>query len=364
MGSRSGSGNYGALNLVEFVDRFTGAERGRDLVRLGPATAELFVRIGDEAHAQALIAANYWRAWLACSDAPRLLGGSWEQGRHIVVLRREVGRYDLLVLDPSIPRGTPPAAILVKPATREMEEAAAGTPAGPLSPLLGDLSPRLVKEVADSDQPFAVVVASAPEYELRCVPIQPLGVSGRGAESTAGVVVSDRLNPDVVGVTAALHAIADAGVVHVDGKPGVVLRRDVLTDSAFVALPAVPAGSALLRTKGVMTGLAPRHNHPASFVGFQSRSQRTVITGADPTIPTPSPLRQACLYTDRDAQPRDSGAALVTDDGWIAGFAFERTLPGQSPAHCSWIWAESVLDALGLVLHGGEEWRAHGSAAS
>ena len=33
--------------------------------------------------------------------------------------------------------------------------------------------------------------------------------------------------------------------------------------------------------------------------------------------------------------------ALVTDDDWIVGFAFERTVPGGVPVQCSWIWAES-----------------------
>jgi phosphohistidine swiveling domain-containing protein len=353
MESRSDAGNDETLNLVEFVDRFSDRERGRDLARLGPATASLLGRIGDEARARQVIALTYWRAWLACGDAPRILGGASEHGRPILVLRRGVGRYDLLVLDPSIPIGTPPVATLVKPAPLGVHEAAMGMFAGGLPPLAGDLASRLAREVAESDVPFSVIVAPAPQYELLAVPSQPLGISGRGTESTAGVIVNDRLNPGVVGVTAALHAVADADTVLVDGQPGIVSRRDARTDSAFIALPTVPAGPALLRTKGVMKSEAPRYNAPASFVGYQSRAHRTVITGADPTIPSPSALRQACLYTDRDAQPRDSGAALVTDDGWIVGFAFERTLPGQSPAHCSWIWAESVLDALGLDLHGG-----------
>ncbi|HEX6747339.1 MAG TPA: hypothetical protein VF092_08555 [Longimicrobium sp.] len=355
MESRSGAGYDGTLNLVEFVDRFTDRRRGQDLTRLGPATATLLARIGDAGRAREVIAVNYWRAWLACPDGPRILGGAWDRGRPIIVLRRRLGRFDLLVLDPSIPLGTPPVATLVEPASLDVREAAMDMFDSGLSPLAGDLSPDLAREVAESDHPFAVIVAAAPQYELLAVPSQPMMVSGRGMESTAGVIVNDRLNPGVVGVTAALHAIADAGTVLVDGQPGVVVRRDARTDSAFITLPTVPSGPALLRTKGVMTSEAPRYNDPASFVGYQSRAHRTVITGADPTIPSPSALRQACLYTNRDAQPRDSGAALVTDDGWIVGFAFERTLPGQSPAHCSWIWAESVLDALGLDLHAGGE---------
>jgi hypothetical protein len=355
MESRSGAGNDdGTLNLVEFVDRVADRQPGVDLARLGPATAMLSGRVGDDTQARALIAANYWRTWLACADASRSLGGACEQGRHIVVLRGPpVGRFDLLVLDPSIPRGSPPTAFRIEPPPREMQEAAMRMFEGGLSPMVGNLSPGLAREVGNSDQPFSVIVAAEPEYELLSVPTQPMKVNHGGGESTAGVVVADRLNAGVVGVTAALHAIADAGTVFVDGQPGIVSRRDVRTDSAFIALPTVPAGPALLRTRGVMKDLAPRHNDPASFVGYQSRAHRTVITGADPTIPAPSPLRQACVYTDRDAQPRDSGAALVTHDDWIVGFAFERTLPGQSPGHCSWIWAESVLDALSLDLHGG-----------
>lgn len=135
----------------------------------------------------------------------------------------------------------------------------------------------------------------------------------------------------------------------VDSLPGSVVRTDRLTDSAFLEVSGlapqvnVPAG-------GVMRGMLPRGLQQAEFRGVTSGVISTTITAFNPELPNPSPNRQALIYTPRDAQPGDSGAALVTDDGYLVGFAFERTLPGAQPEHCSWVWAQSVLDALDVSL--------------
>jgi hypothetical protein len=147
-----------------------------------------------------------------------------------------------------------------------------------------------------------------------------------------------------------LHGIgSNASTVKVAGQTGTVIRTHAVTDSAFIEVPTRPSCSAV-PTNGIMTGLAPRGSQQAKFVGFTSNQRATTIVGWDPQVPTPSGYRQACIYTGRDAQPGDSGSALVTDDDWIVGFAFERSLPGQNPVQCSWIWAESVMNALQVKL--------------
>jgi hypothetical protein len=203
----------------------------------------------------------------------------------------------------------------------------------------------------NGNQPYAVILASAPRVERLYVPSTPLDVfdASIGQNSTAGIVVEDLTKQGRVGVTAALHGIsASSTSVTVNGKSGTVIRTSLITDSAFIEVPN-PSTSAVT-TKGVMSGLAPRGSQNADFVGAVSKKRTTTIVGWDPQVPTPSPHRQACLYTGRDAQPGDSGCALVTDDDWIVGFAFERTLPGQSPVQCSWVWAESVMNGLQVKL--------------
>ena len=47
-------------------------------------------------------------------------------------------------------------------------------------------------------------------------------------------------------------------------------------------------------------------------------------------------------------KPVDSGSALVTDDGFLVAFAFERSRYDSPTQFCSWIWAAAVFDALQL----------------
>jgi hypothetical protein len=219
--------------------------------------------------------------------------------------------------------------------------------------IIFDEAAALVEESFNSGkQPYAVVLAPSPGFERIMVPSQPLDVysATSSQNSTAGVVVEDLIVPGRIGVTAALHGIGvGTSGVTVAGQTGTVLRTSQITDSAFVELSSKPVASPVT-IKGVMSGLAPRGSQPASFVGLTSSKRATTIQGWDSQVPTPSSYRQACVYTGRDAQAGDSGSALVTDDDWVVGFAFERSLPGQNPVQCSWIWADSVMQALQVKL--------------
>lgn len=348
------------MDLQQFMDRYANQHQGADLTAIGPASQRVFAKIGNEGVTRAIVANNYWRAFLASSAYRRTLSllqasaQALTQARVVVVPRTVIDRFDLLVLDPGLPRGTPPRSLTVTPGLFRPQDVLAGANRAAqdgVPPAVGSDFLDLAREAAFHDrQEFAVVLAPPPETERLYVPSTPVPVDDLASNiSTAGVVVECLTNRRSIGVTAALHGVQGSITVQVDGQRGTLLRSNPVSDSAFIELARQP-NAAPLPTNGVMTGMTPRGNQPATFIGAMSGYTMTTITGWDPQIPNPSPYRQALVYTARDAQPGDSGAALVTDDSWIVGFGFERTLPNQHPAQCSWVWAESVLNHLNVKL--------------
>lgn len=347
-------------DLSSFVDTHADRNSASDLISLGPRSLEAYYRIGNEGLTRSLLATNFWRSWIASEQtlATLVKYGAHEDvltsGRVILVARQYLNRFDLLVLDPALESSFTPATIdaSTNVSAAALRAGAQRAIADGVPGSLGKNSLELaVESFAEGRQPFAVVLASAPATERLTLPNGPVTVDDGNETSTAGIVVRDTANHTREGVTVALHAIQAAlgpgGTVNVNGSAGSVARSDAITDSAFVELSASPKNG-IRTTQGVMKGFAPRGNQGADFDGITSGRMTTTVTGWDHQIPTPSTFRQACIYTGRDAQPGDSGAALVTDDDWIIGFAFERTRPGQSPAYCSWIWADSVMSALGI----------------
>lgn len=345
------------MDLQDFMDLNAGLAPGDDLITSGRFSQAVYSVVRNEGTTRALIANNYWRAFLA-SDAFRraliALDASTDAlhgAQTIVVPREHLNRFDLLVLDPGLAGSSPPRPIELTPLNFLLSDVASGATAAAMSGTpnaIGRNFMDLALETAnDKRLRWSVVLAPKPKTERLHVPSTAIVVE-RG--STAGVVVECLRNPGTVGVTAALHGVANAGwTVDVDGQPGSLLRASAITDSAFVSLAQAPMGNAI-HTTGILSGIAPRGNQAASFVGMTSGATATTICGWDPQIPNPSANRQALVYTGRDAQPGDSGAALVTDAGEIVGFAFERTLPNQNPVQCSWVWADSVLRALEVKL--------------
>ncbi len=351
------------MDLGEYVNEYVGpVEPARDLIQAGPGSSRLLEKMGDKDRARSLLATNFWRAWLASDislSIMKTLGASRDvlsRGRKIIVARYGGLVFDLVVLDPELPSGFIPKSrgANVRGAMDEtLLRGAVRSAIDQPIPLIGSEAPLLATEVSQNgERPFHVVLGPEPELERLSVPSSPLSVdNGLGAAtstSTAGVIVEDKTKAGRIGVTAALHGVEPATAVTVDGQSGTVLRTDSITDAAFVELSRRPS-AAIRTTKGVMSGMAPRGNQKAEFIGSMTTAT-TVIESWDADVPNPSARRQACLYTKRDAQPGDSGCALITDDDWIVGFAFERTKPGASPEHCSWIWAESVLARLKVKL--------------
>jgi hypothetical protein len=267
--------------------------------------------------------------------------------------RRHLERFDLFVFDPGLGADFVPKIIDVSESISESELQFAANLVSVTAPLryIWEQAPQAAREsLRDGKQPFSVLLAASPGYEKLFVPSSPLDVYSVsiGQHSTAGVVVEDLTKQGRIGVTAARHGIGSKpSKVTVNGQTGTVVRVHEITDSAFIEVPR-PTRAAK-STHGIMRGFAPRGNQNADFVGVTTAKTTRIMTW-DPQVPDPSPVRQACVYTGRDAQPGDSGCALVTDDDWIVGFAFERTIPGANPIYCSWIWAESVMNGLQVKL--------------
>lgn len=348
------------LTLDEFVGKFADSQPASWLPGLGPVSKRLMSAIGNEGITASVLATNFWRAWLSSERAEALLrhhgasSAEMAQRKTVIVPRPPLNRFDLIVFDPGLGTEFQPKSINLSGLLRlpELEFGARlATTSNPLRHLWEDAPHAVAESFLGGDQPYVVILAPSPRVERLYVPGTPLDVfdASIGQRSTVGVVVEDLTKQGRVGVTAALHGISPASTsVSVNGKSGTVIRTHSITDSAFIEVPN--PSSIAVTAKGVMSGLAPRGSQNADFVGVVSKRRTTKIVGWDPQVPTPSSHRQACIYTGRDAQPGDSGCALVTDDGWIVGFAFERTLPGQSPVQCSWVWAESVMNGLQVKL--------------
>jgi hypothetical protein len=357
----AGAEGGASLNLTEFVNEFADQRTAKDLSSIGPLSLRVRDSTGSERRTASLLATNFWRGWLASEGAEKLLrthgasSAGLDKCRTIIVPRPQLSRFDLVVLDPGLAPDFKPVHIDIS-ASASLQGLQFGARLSVTQNALRHIwedAPGLIAEAFnDRQQPYSVVLASSPRFERLMVPGQPLGVYSAvtNENSTAGAVVEDLNKPGRIGVTVALHGIGTTATsVTVDGQSGTVVRTSSVTDSAFVELPNKPSCSTL-SIKGVMSGFAPRGNQKANFVGLTSTQRGTTIVGWDPQVPTPSGYRQACIYTGRDAQAGDSGSALVSDDDWIVGFAFERSLPGQNPVQCSWIWAESAFNALQVKL--------------
>jgi hypothetical protein len=348
------------LTLDKFVGRFADARTASWLPDLGPVSKRLMVAVGNEGVTASMLATNFWRAWLSSARTEELLrkwgasSAAMAKLNTIIVPRPSLNRFDLVIFDPGLAPDFTPTAIDVSGSLRLSELQFAAQLSATSNPLryLWEEAPQAVAEsFVDGKQPFVAILAPSPQTERLYVPSTPIDVldTSISQHSTAGVVVEDLTKQGRFGVTAALHGINPSSTsVTVDGKSGIVMRTHPITDSAFIEV--TKPSCAAVTAKGVMSGLAPRGSQNAAFVGVTSKKRTTTILGWDPQVPTPSPQRQACVYTGRDAQPGDSGCALVTDDDWIVGFGFERTLPGQSPVQCSWVWAESVMKGLQVKL--------------
>jgi hypothetical protein len=307
--------------------------------------------IGNEDKTSALIATSFWQAFVASPAAgefTRTMGIEWApENETIVVSRADLNRFDLLVLVDAARTKSP------KPLARRVEVPPEILRKGWYSrkPAVVEFRPHdiglaVALEALAAGQPFSILVAKKPPLELTGVPrrCSKVRVSGVVA-GTIGVVAIDERGRK--GVTTALHVVEQNLAADVDGVPGRVVKSDPITDSCFIQLSTTPQifGPPPLQ---VLRGKLPRGQQAAVFDGANSGRKSTTITGWSPELPEIRSHVQTKVYTTKVTDPGDSGAALVSDDGYIVGFAMERTGYGAAMSFSSWIWAHSVYEALHL----------------
>jgi hypothetical protein len=345
--------------LTQTMDNLTTAKLGEAIEESGPASLTLYRHFNDTEITRSYIATCYWQAFTSTatfmeelrkrSFDPRYLEGS----RQIIVARARMRRFDLLVFYPSWPN-MPFTIENVSLTDRELMDGWLRfvrrlVDPGPLIAIGG----MAAVEAAFGSRPqaFSVVVsggaapvptaAPSPSWKIT----EPMG----SVDSTAGVAVLDKTRRS--GVTAALHAIGAASSVTVNGSPGTVVATSALTDSCFIETTQTPGN--FPGNRGPLVNILPRGNQSATFDGVTSGLQKTNIDGWDRGLPYITTFNQLHNYTPPITNTGDSGAALVTDDDFVSGFAFERSPPvGAVVEFSSWVWAHAVYERLSLEYGG------------
>jgi len=191
-------------------------------------------------------------------------------------------------------------------------------------------------------QPY-VAFARKPAMEPMSNAPEVWSAESEGRTSTAGVLARDAKN-DIV-VTTALHGTGPKGTdILVDGHHTTIKAHDEILDAAVAPYDDLVRQSRFLKP----LQLAPRRGEAVHFEGVASGNVTTVIDSVDMAVPGTPPGNQVKIYTPPVLNYRDSGAALVTDDNYVAGFAFQRTGSNEVLQYSSWIWASSVFVALGI----------------
>ena len=304
------------MDITQFVDSNTDQQIGTLLDDAGPHAKRLRdENLHNEGKTRSHVATAFWQAFL------------------LVLMPGNIGS----------PRSAPVTPLAT--ALREGWYAAGSGAPAPRKPNIRN-NPDLAVEALHAGQPFTIIALSSPETEPLAVlspscPIMP-------GLSSAGILAEDKLGRK--GVTAALHAVGSARIVTVAGGPGTVVATDQMSDSCFIELPIPLPPVGVAGQKGPLRWMLPRGQQAATFEGQATPGGRTVITGWSPDAPDVKRYSQIKVYTNKDTNPGDSGAALITDDDFIAGFAFERSKFNAAFDFSSWIWAHSVYDALELEI--------------
>ncbi len=210
-------------------------------------------------------------------------------------------------------------------------------------------TPSRIVTALDIAQP-EVILTSRPRMERLSVPSRMLSVQTATERSTAGILCTD--SSGELGVTACYHGTGPVGTaVTIDGSPATVKLASDIQDLVFVPLPQglkVTKNSAL---KGIRADRAPSSYLPASFDGATSGSRTTSISSHDAGLLRLRKSLQLKVQTPPDTDRGDSGAALVDIDGYILGFAFEKSAYGETPQMTDWIWAANALNTLDLTAY-------------
>ncbi len=338
------------MDLQSFADKWSDDQRGIELDLVGPHCRRLFQHVQNEGKTRSYIANKFWQSFLGSASVLRAAQKLNIDYRNlvrcdkVVVYRPDFERFDLLFLvHEELPE---PRHLNISLADEEVFDGFDAWNKRTLSPLNDMNNPGLVVEAVHAGQPFGLIAATAPKSDLIYAPSPWCGVDpGTGVSSSVGIIAKDKAGRK--GVTTALHGIGIAKNVTVNGVGGTVVTTDLISDSCFIEMSPTPS-CGLKGQKGPLSGLLPRGNQSAEFENNQSKIVRTVITGWSPELPTVQQYNQLKIYTQKDTDPGDSGAVLITDDDYLAGFAFERTHFGAPIEFSTWIWADLVGQNLQL----------------
>jgi hypothetical protein len=347
--------------LSQWMDSHVDPTPGVMLDGVGPTT--MFVRdiLQSEQHTSTLVANTFWQSYVASPAFSRDLAkvgvspGSVRK-HEILVVAHGIFRCSLLLTDDSLAAGEV-RSFVVTPNKNELVSgwmfAAHSHPVVAERPFLVTefptlplLAPSQVLPEVVNAQPFAVVVTAPMEEEFTSVPSPHAPIQCLANDSTAGAYVQDAMHR--IGVTAAEHAVPDGTNVTVDGLPGVVLGRDILTDSCFIHVPLLVPRP---RVSHGPLRLAPRQHEPVTFEGAATPAGATNIVAWNYELPYLDPNLQQTVRTNMVTSQRDSGAALLDGSGFIVGFAHSRSAASAVAGYSSWIWADAVISRHGLSIY-------------
>jgi hypothetical protein len=355
------------MNLSEFANQSAiEPSISSSLLRQTPFWERAYKEIGNESRTDPTVAAVFSQIAM---DTPRFdellaangLNPADRDSRECMVVPRFTwGEYVLIVADDrATPVAKPSLMILDPPSLQQglerwrMREAR-DRDDNVQRPRLLEVYRSLSTNDLASLQALAVYFVQRPRRIRTSAPIPGVRVTSAGLQgwTTAGCRVRHKDGRE--GVTSSRHlypGMYATGIsVTVGTQPGVVAEEDTMSDSVFIHVPSgVPLSSAR-GAKGWLQGVTPTVGNPSEFDGATSAvTVKTAVSGSDPGVASYSPYRQARVYTAPVTNPGDSGSALVeTGSDHIIGFAHERTEAGALVEWSSWIWADSVFQALNV----------------
>jgi hypothetical protein len=347
--------------LSQWMDSQVETSQGVMLDSLGPVTLAVREILQSEQHTSTLVANTFWQSYVESPAFSRDLAKigvlpTSVRKHEILVVAHGVYRCSLLLTDDALNSGDV-RTLVVNPkgnelaagwmlAARSQSIAPPRVTASAEFPTLPLLAPSQVLREVVNAQPFSIVVTAPMEEETTSIPSPYASVQCGPHGSTAGAYVQDAMNR--IGVTAVEHGVPVGIGVTVDGLPGTVLSRDVLTDSCFIHV------STLLPRRKVSHGplrLAPRQHEPVTFEGAATPAGASNIVAWNYELPYLDPNLQQTVRTDQVTSQTDSGAALMDGSDYIVGFAHSRSAANAVAAYSSWIWADAVFHRHGLSVY-------------
>ncbi|WP_409186560.1 hypothetical protein F9C11_20945 [Amycolatopsis sp. VS8301801F10] len=369
------AGSRPRMDLTQFADEYLGTRGGTCRAAVIAADTAKIARI-ELARLEPMLAARLWQLvdTVEPTGPARLsplrqrlaekgvFPGVLAKTTEIMVPHSDGRRFDLVVFDPALPPGAKPVRVSVDmPALlAQVQDRRTDLPERlwglepPPEVFVHEAStwPRRLRESlieASEIRDYAVLVASAPRLVSTagrgsgCLSV----AAGASTVGTVGVAAVTAAGEAVL--TTARHAVAGHENLAVSGHPSRVLAEHVVVDCSTLEI-STTLKQHLPDPPHQVLALSPRLYEQAVFHGARSGTKTTTVTGFDPVLLSYGSHTAVRVYTNADTAGGDSGAALLDSDGQLMGFCCERTAYGAAVQFTSWIWAQQVLDLMGINL--------------